>query len=536
MPDKLELNRRRFLEGAAAMPLLSLLGVPLLATSAHAADDMLYGPADPAAKRGGTLTVGSLIEPPSFDIYHQAGEAVNFVAPLMYQTLVYADHEGESHPLLAESWEISDDITVYTFRLREGLKFHTGQPCEAADVQYSLDYMRNKENGTIGALDFADVDKVEAVDARTVKVTLKQPNSAFLTTLTHRNASIIPRDWYAAENARSELNVRSVGTGPFRLAEFVQNSYMRLERNPDYWQPDLPYLDEIIVNFIPNSAGMLVAVRNGRVDMAVLVRPQDAEQLKGVDGLTVQRSRSLNQKSLDLDSTYGPLSDERVRQAIALLIDKEAVMQAAVSGYGQVLGTTVPGMQERWGVPLAELPNQKVDVEKAKALLAEAGHPDGIDIELRTIIGYDWMEPAALALVQQLAQGGVRAAIQRLDLGAWLENFRSRKMGFTLNDWGTPPDPNILYYRHFHRQPEGADFRNWNNEEASKLLDQGRQVQGHDQRKAVYDEFQKLLATSVPTVMMFGADHLVVVSNAVKNHSMHPIGWHFGLVKTWVDK
>ncbi|MDN2564855.1 ABC transporter substrate-binding protein [Aquibium sp. A9E412] len=536
MKDNLTIDRRRLLQGAAAVPLLSLFGVPLMATGARADDAMLYGAGDPAAKRGGTLTVGSLIEPPSFDIYHQAGEAVNFVAPLMYQTLVYADHDGNPHPLLAESWEVSDDVTVYTFRLREGVTFHTGQPLEAADVKYSLDYMRDPENGTIGALDFADVAGVEAVDPRTVRVTLSKPNSAFLITLTHRNASVIPRDWFAGEGARAALNRQSVGTGPFKLAEFVQNSYMRLERNPDYWQPELPYLDEIVVNFIPNSAGMLVAVRNGRVDMAVLVRPQDAEQLEGVGNLTVQRSRSLNQKSLDLDSTYGPLSDERVRKAIALLVDKEAVMQAAISGYGQVLGTMVPGMQERWGVPLDELATQKVDVEQAKALLAEAGHPDGIDLELRTIIGYDWMEPAALALVQQLAQGGVRAQIQRLDLGTWLQNFRARQMGFTLNDWGTPPDPNILYYRHFHQRPEGADFRNWDNAEASRLLDAGRQAKAFEERKAIYAEFQKLLSESAPTVMMFGADHIVVVSDAVKNHAMHPIGWHFGLVKTWLDR
>lgn len=536
MSNRLTTTRRQLLLGAASLPLISLAGLGLSVRPAWADASMLYGASDPNAKQGGSLTVGSLIEPPSFDIYHQAGEAVNFVAPLMYQTLVYADHDGNPHPLLAESWEISDDVTEYTFHLRSGITFHTGQPLEAEDVKYGLDYMRNPDNGTIGALDFADLEEVEAVDPKTVVVRLKKPNSAFLITLAHRNASVLPRNWFDGETSRAELNSRSVGTGPFRLAEFVQNSYMRLERNPDYWQPGLPYLDEIIVNFIPNSAGMLVAARNGRVDMAVLVRPQDADQLKNDANLTIQQSPSLNQKSLDLDSTYGPLEDVRVRRAIALLIDKEAVMQASIAGYGQVLGTMVPGMQEKWGVPLDELPNQKVDVEKAKELLAEAGYPDGIDLELRTIISYDWMEPAALTLAQQLKAGGVRVSIERLDLGTWLQNFRARKMGFTFNDWGTPPDPNILYYRHFHQAPEGADFRNWNSEEGSKLLDQGREAKSYEERKSIYDEFQNLLAASVPTVMLFGSDHLVVTSRAVQNHRMHPIGWHFGLVKTWLDQ
>ena len=531
----LEFRRRTLLQSAAVAPLAGLLGSSLFPQRAMADDSVLYGELDPQAQRGGSLTVGSLIEPPSMDIYHQAGEAVNFIAVLMYQTLVYADPSGTAHPLLAESWEISPDATTYTFNLRRGVTFHTGEPFEAEDVKYSLDYQRNPENGTIGARDFADIAQVDVLDTHVVRVTLQGPNSAFLITLAHRNASPIPRGWYDRPNARALLNSTSVGTGPFRLAEFQPNSYIRMERNPDYWQPGLPHLDEIIVNFIPNSAGMLVAVRNGRVDMAVLVRPQDALQLEGEEGLTVQRSISLNQKSLDLDCTYGPLTDERVRQAIALLIDRDAVMQAGIAGYGQVLGTMVPGMQDRWGVPLDQLPNQTVDVDLARTLLTEAGHADGFDIDLTTIIGYEWMEPAALALVEQLAAGGIRANINRVDLGTWLSNFRSRQMGFTLNDWGTPPDPNILFYRHFHKQPEGADFRNWNDDIASDLLDRGRAALTFEERRALYDAFQLRLAESVPTVMMFGADHLIVVSNRVKNHRMHPIGWHFGLVKTWLE-
>ncbi|MCB0134526.1 MAG: hypothetical protein KDD75_05395 [Caldilineaceae bacterium] len=531
----LKVNRRALLKGVALAPLAGALGHDLLYTPAFAADSALYGADDPNAKSGGSLTVGSLIEPPSMDIYHQAGEAVNFIAVLMYQTLVYSDGNGNPLPLLAESWDVSPDARVYTFKLREGVKFHTGEPFEAADVKYSLDYMRNPENGTIGARDFADIDSIEELGTHEVRITLKGSNSAFLITLTHRNGSIIPRGWYGRDNARALLNTSSVGTGPFRMAEFQQNSFIRMERNPDYWQPGLPYLDEIIVNFIPNSAGMLVAVRNGRVDMAVLVRPQDAQQLEGVPGLAVQRSVSLNQKSLDLDCNYGQLKDEKVRQAISLLIDKEPVMQAGIAGYGTVLGTMVPGMQERWGVPIAELPNQGVDVDRAKALLAEAGYPDGFEIDLRTIIGYDWMDAAALTLKQQLAAGGITANIKRLDLGAWLDNFRSRQMGFTLNDWGTPPDPNILFFRHFHKQPEGADFRNWNDDKGSELLTKGREALTYEDRKPIYDAFQKRLAESAPTVMLFGADHLIAVSDKVKNHKMHPIGWHFHLVKTWKD-
>lgn len=529
-------SRRDIVKGFGAMPLVSLLcGLASSKVEAATSDSRLYGATDPQGRSGGTLTVGSLIEPPSLDIFHQAGEAVNFVAVLIYQSLTYADADGDVLPLLAERWEVSDDLKTYVFHLRAGVTFHTGEPLTAQDVKYSLDYIRTTANGAVGALDFADVSDVGIVGPLTLRVVLSTPNAGFPMTLAHRNASIIPNGWYAREGARSRLNKESAGTGPFRLAEFKSNSYIRLERNAKYWQPGLPYLDAITISFIPNSASLLVAARNRRVDLAVLVRPQDAAQLKGASNVAVQRSLSLKQGALDMDCNFGPFKDSRVREAVALLIDRAQVMQASISGYGQVLGTMVPGMQQRWGVPIDQLPNQKVDIARAKTLLAAAGHPDGFQVDLSTIIGYDWMDSAALVIAQQLAMGGIRVNIKRTELGTWLQNLRAKTMGLTLNEWGTPPDPNILFYRHFHRPPQGADFRNWNNATASELLDKGRATKVFEDRRKTYLAFQKVLAESVPTIMLFGADNLVAVNERVHNHVMHPTGWYFGLVKAWVN-
>jgi peptide/nickel transport system substrate-binding protein len=224
----------------------------------------------------------------------------------------------------------------------------------------------------------------------------------------------------------------------------------------------------------------------------------------------------------------------RVRQAIALSIDKKTVMDASIAGYGTVIGTMVAGMQETWGVPLDRLPNQTVDLDRAKRLLAEAGHPDGFEIDLTTIIGYDWMDPAALTIAEQLRRVGIRANIKRVELGVWIRNFRAREMGFTFNDWGTTPDPSLLFYRHFRAAPQGADFRNWNNEKASALLDRGQEVSDPAERKRIYTEFQMLLAEEVPTIMLFSADLLTVNTARLRNYQQHGTGWYFGLAKAWV--
>jgi peptide/nickel transport system substrate-binding protein len=185
-------------------------------------------------------------------------------------------------------------------------------------------------------------------------------------------------------------------------------------------------------------------------------------------------------------------------------------------------------------VALDELPNQGPDVEAAKAKLAEAGHGDGFDLTLTTINGYDWMDPAALALREQLGAIGINLDIRRVDLGVWINNFRSRQMGFTFNDWATQPDPNLLFFRHFHKQPEGADFRNWDNEEASRLLEQGRAESDLSKRQEIYGQFQRVMAETVPTIMLFSADHVTVRGERVQNYEQHPTGWYYGLVRTYL--
>jgi peptide/nickel transport system substrate-binding protein len=505
-----------------------------LSAGAWAQDALIYGKSDSAAKMGGRMTIGSLTEPPALDPYHQAADARIRVTVLAYQGLFYESATGEAIPLLAESYTMSPDGLSYTFKLRKGVKFHTGQTMSSADVKYSYDYLRDPKNGSPGAGDLSTVDSIEAPDDHTVVFKLSRKNGLLPITLTHRYGGVIPKDYFATPDARTKLNEVSVGTGPFKLKQFRQNSVLVFEKFKDYWQAGLPYLDEVTFAFMPNSAAMVVAAQNRRIDMGIFTRPQDAETLSKVPGVKLVRTPSMNQKSIDLGSEHPILQDVRVRQAIALAIDKEAVMKASISGYGQVLGTMVAGMQERWGLPLDQVPNQKVDLERAKKLLAEAGHPNGFEIDITTIIGYDWMDAASVTIADQLKRIGIKLNIKKIELGVWVRNFQSKQMGFTFNDWPSSPDPSLLFYRHFRAAPLGADFRNWKNEQASALLDRGREESDYATRRKIYNDFQKVLAETVPTVMMFSADLLAVERDRVRNHQQHPTGWYFGLAKTWL--
>ncbi|WP_439495412.1 ABC transporter substrate-binding protein [Bosea sp. (in: a-proteobacteria)] len=494
----------------------------------------LYGPKADGAKSGGTLNMGLLVEPPGLDPFHQAADARIRLTVLIYQGLFYESPDGQPMPLLAEGFDLSSDRLVYTVRLRKGVKFHTGQPMTAKDVAYSYNYIRDPKNGSPGAGDFAMITSVEATDDATVKITISAPNAALPMTLGNKYGGVVPAGYFDAADAKTKLNQASVGTGPFKLTEFKPNSNVTLARNGDYWEPGVPYLDKINFVFVPNAASLLVGLRNKRIDIATLTRPQDVKQVEGVAGLVIERKPSFNQKAIDLGAELKPLDDERVRRAIALAVDKDEIMRASIGGLGKVIGTMVAGMQESWGVPLDKLPNQKLDIAAARKLLEEAGHPNGFDLTLTSIIGYDWMDAAAVTLREQLAKIGIRLAIQRVELGVWVKNFQSKQMGFTFNDWATVPDPNLLFYRHFHKAPEGADFRNWKNEAASALLDEGRVENDPAKRREIYARYQQAMAQSVPTIMLFSADHIVVRSEKVRNYDQHPTGWYYGLARTWL--
>jgi peptide/nickel transport system substrate-binding protein len=522
-----EANRRVLVAGLAA----SWLAMAAAAFgSARAADT--YGPKAADAKPGGTLTVGSLIEPPSLDPFHQGAEARIRFTVLIYQGLFYEGADGEAVPLLAESYELSPDRLTYTIKLRGGVKFHTGAAMTAKDVAYSYNYIRDARNGSPGAGDFASIKSIDIVDDATIRITLALPNASLPMTLGNKYGAVVPAGYFDAPDAKVKLNQASVGTGPFKLAEFKPNSNLTLARHTEYWEKGTPYLDGIQVAFLPNAASMLVGLTSKRLDLALVVRPQDLRQVERVPGLKTERWPSLNQKSIDLGLEYAPLADERIRRAIALAIDKEEMMKASIGGYGKTIGTMVTAMQERWGLPADQVPNGKPDVETAGKLVAEAGHPNGLDITLTTINGYEWMEPASVTLREQLARANIRMAIQKVDLGVWIKNFQSKQMGFTFNDWASQPDPNLLFYRHFHAAPEGADFRNWKDAEASRLLDEGRAESDPAKRKAIYGAFQKRMAESVPTIMLFSADILSVRAEKVRNYVQHPTGWFFGLART----
>ncbi len=509
----------------AAAPTAAAAAPP--ATTAPAAAQAAATP-----KTGGTLVFATSIDVPSLEPHLEAADAWHRRKFLIYENLTWVDNDVNVQPKLAESWQVSPDGTVYTFKLRQGVKFHNGKVLDANDVKYSLERVLDPKVGSSGRGDLVMIKQIDAVDNNTVKITLNEPTGPFLVNLAGRYNAIIPKD---SAPTGDTLRRTAIGTGPFAVEEFVPAQRLALKKNPDYWEKGRPYLDKLVIQVIPDEQTAMAGLRAGAVDAMGIEDAKNFLLVKDDKSVVATRTLAIKIDIMELPGDIDPVKDPKVRLAILLALDKPAIMQAGIMGLGQVIGGMPPAMKF-WALGPDQLPNQKRDVAKAKQLLADAGHPNGFDMKLRTIVGYATMAANAPIIAANLKDVGINVTVETVDLGVWIEDWNKRREPITLNAWGGFMDPDLLYYRHFHSQPKGMDFRRWNNPKADELLDKGRSTVDPAQRKPYYDDLQKLMAEDPICIPLYSADLLTVQRPQVKGYVQHPSGWYFGFKDTWVDK
>ncbi len=510
---------------------------PAAAPAAAAAAAATAAPAAAAQaagtpKTGGTLVFATSIDVPSLEPHLEAADAWHRRKFLVYENLTWVDNDVNVKPKLAESWDISPDGTVYTFKLRQGVKFHNGKVLDADDVKYSLDRVLDPKIGSSGRGDLVMIKQIEVVDKNTIKITLNEPTGPFLVNLAGRYNAIIPKD---SAPTGDTLRRTAIGTGPFAVEEFVPAQRLALKKNPDYWEKGKPYLDKLVIQVVPDEQTSLAGLRGSTVDFVGIEDAKNFLLVKDDKNLVATRTPAIKLDTLELPGDIDPVKNQKVRQAILLALDKPAIMQAGIMGLGQVVGGMPPAMKY-WALGPDQLPNQKRDVAKAKQLLAEAGFPNGFDLKLRTIVGYATMAANAPIIAANLKDVGINVTVDTVDLGVWAADWNARKEPVTLNAWGGFMDPDLLYYRHFHSQPKGMDFRRWNNAKADDLLDKGRSTVDPAKRKPYYDDLQKMMAEDPIMIPLYSADLLTVQRPWVKGYVQHPSGWYFGFKDAWLDK
>ena len=517
------LDRRDFLRLSAGSMLLAGLSA-----SCVAPENVTETTADTAVStepvRGGSLVFATTVATPNLDPQMEISDARMRRSPLMYDTLVEWGEDFTVQPGLAESWETEGNTWI--FHLRDGVEFSNGKTLDAEDVIYSIERVLESP----GAGFYSSIQGMKALDTLTVALELSQPTAPLLAALGGRYAYIMPKG--AADEV--DLTQTAVGSGAFHVAEFVQNQRLVLERNPNYWNAENVYLDELTLQIIPDESSIIAGLRSGDVHLTIFEDSKNYLLVKDDANLVSNLWPTARWSILDFPLDVEPYSDVRVRQAIAAALDRESIIQAAIGGLGSHLNVLPPAL---WPALAPEdHPFFRRDLDRAKALLAEAGYPDGLDLTLLTIVGYSALGSSAQVIVENLSEIGVNVEIEQQELGVWIDNFLAGTFeDFTMNAWGGWIDPDMPLYNQFRLPPEGKDFRGWGNQEISDLLDQGRYTLDGEQRVQTYIEIQEMIAEEVPILPLFSADIVTAQQPTVHNFTQHPSGHYHNLRWIWMN-
>jgi peptide/nickel transport system substrate-binding protein len=485
-------------------------------------------PAAAAPKSGGTLKVGLQADPTSLDPQKTNLTAAFHVTEQIYSRLVRPKPDLTVEPDLAEKWDVSADGKTYTFTLRQGVKFHSGRAVTSADVKYSLERLQDKATASPNASLLASVESIAAPADNTVVITLKQADSSFLTNLTSQATDIVNRD---AVQQFGDLTQHADGSGPFKFKEYVPNTRVVLERNPDYWETGKPYVDGIEMTIAPDDTARTAALRSGTVDFIEYAPLKDIPTLKGDTSIALAGDQNTNIRYIGLNVTRKPFSDLKVRQAVAAAIDRDAVLGPAVSGYG------IPSLElfpaGYWAATGAQSPPP--DIAKAKQLLTEAGYPNGFNTTILSWSQYSFLSNAAVVVQDQLKQIGITADMNLEENAAYLKDYLGNNFDMTVTGVSGYVDPNDIYLRNFGTDQPSNAVR-YSNPKVDDLIAQGVATTDQAKRKEIYAQLQQVLLDDVPWVNLYIAQQFEAMKSYVKGYTHIATGTNTSFKDTWLDK
>lgn len=431
---------------------------------------------------------------------------------MTFNGLIDYDAQGNIVPGLATSWEISEDGLTYTFQLRQDVTWHDGTAFTAADVKFTYEKILDPQLASRFNLYFQPVKDVQTPSPSTVVVTLKQPDPVFLA---HLWAGIIPQHiWEKEDFAKSQYNIRPVGTGPWKLKEWVRGDHMIFEANPDYFQ-GRPYLDRIIVKVIPDATVAFAALEKGDVHYFPFTGVIGGPPYQLVNRL--KQSKHLEVKVFDVVSTQRlffrndkpPFNNLQARQAVAHAINKQFIVEKLLFGYGQITHSEVPAALQWAHNP--EVPQYAYDVAKANQLLDEAGYrrgPDGIRFRTRIYGNPGVRAILSEILKEQFKAVGIAAEVVIQEWASYAHAIRiSREIDgvFTIFSTQSVPDPGAeaIKYHSSQIKPGGQNYMFYSNLRVNSLIEEAQSTLDQGKRTQLFHEYQDILAREVPMIPLY---------------------------------
>lgn len=453
---------------------------------------------------------------------------------------------SDLEPELATDWSASEDGLTWTFTLQEGVKFHDGTDFNAEAVVFNINRWWDPEFefgyraeghlyeiwtylfGGFKGDEVSTLVDVRAVDDFTVEFELAEPFAAFPAAISSAYFGIAsPTAIQAAGAEYGTPSGTAIGTGPFVFEEWRSGDRVTFSKFDEYWEEGLPTVDELVISFVEDPAARLAQLRAGTLDFTVDLTPDQLPEIESDPNLEAVFRPSFNVGYLALNPSYEPLASVEVRQAIAQAINKTDIVEAFWGDLGETNGHFVPPSMDNF--TSSEVDDYTYDVEAAQAALAEAGYPDGFDLELWYMPVsrpyFPTPKPIAEAFAAELSQIGIRVSLQTKDWGAYLEDrnqppgFQSFMLGWT-GDYG---DPDNFLYAHFG---PGAtqDIGNYENQEMFDMLNQARVSSDQSEREALYQELDAMLFAEALRVPIVHSQPLLAQRTSIDNWTPSPLG------------
>ncbi|MBE6987790.1 MAG: hypothetical protein E7432_03315 [Ruminococcaceae bacterium] len=437
----------------------------------------------------------------------------------MYNSLLVRKTEtGELQPCLAESWEIPDDVT-YKMKLREGVKFHNGNDFNAEDVQFSL--LRAKEMPKVKFM-AEMIEDVEIVDDYNVIITTMYPCAPFLANLAGTQLSIIDKETFEQyEKEGKSYSEFPVGTGVMKLKNWHVNDSFTMERWDGYWG-EIAVADTVTYKVVPEESSRTIALQSGDVDMIDEVPPVDIDRVLEDDSIKTVENVSSSMTYVGWNMTKKPFDDVRVRKALAHATNKQDIIDVVIEGKGIEINTAWSALGDFHD---NEIFKYEYDMEKAKALMAEAGYPDGFKANIA--LNSDERSRVAQVLQTQWADLGVELEITLMEWGAYLEHISGKSHDLFVLGWSMSYDPASTALALFHTESGGATGnRGWySNPEMDKLIDEGAQLIDGD-REPIYREIQRLVMDDMVFMPLYSKQCIVAMAKGLEGIRINPAGSH----------
>jgi len=437
-------------------------------------------------QQGGTLQWGGAVPVQGLDPHIDTSAASKRVLENIYEEVVALQDDYSIEPHLAKSFEQSDDNTLLTFELREGVTFHNGKEMTSADVLASYERVQNGDFLATGFFDF--VEELRAPDDYTFEIQLNQPFAPFLAKMATAELSVMP-----AEQTEKEMVKEPVGTGPYKFESREIETSFTMVRNEDYWgasAEDGPFIDKIVKQEVPDASVRLQSFLSNEYDFINGVAPKDVSRVEQSSGVRLEKQFPKSLVYLGMNCDVEPFDDKDARLALDFAIDKEEVAQAALYGTGQTTASpAAPGSP--WVNPDVE-PRDR-DLDRAQEHLDAAGLSDGYSATFKIPQSYPTQVQAAEVIANNVADAGIDLDIQQITWNTWLSDvYTDRNFQATTSSYLALWYPDVSFYKFLH--PNGAFFfTNWTNDEYNSLVEEARTIYDDDARADLYHQATEIL-------------------------------------------